>query len=218
MNWLAPLETTSRTFSGKTESRSPSVRVATARFGGKAPTLQVSAKQLNDSAVPELVDGLAAAVEKNGDYAYCIDARANLSTRSRRAAPAVSSPWRRARAAPWARLLLRGAGRPRAAPRSVFRPGSSFAKSSPRRSSLARGQPPSWRALLGMSFAACQSSAAAAKVLNTCVLSARPPTRASVSFFRSKCAGETESTRPLHILFGSVTQPARSHYCSSRRA
>ena len=35
----------------------------------------------------------------------------------------------------------------------------------------------------------------------------RPPTRASVSFFRSKSAGETESTRPLHVLSGRVHRP-----------
>ena len=34
-----------------------------------------------------------------------------------------------------------------------------------------------------------------------------PPTRASVSFFRIKSAGETESRRPLHVLLGSVHQP-----------
>ena len=69
------------------------VRVATARFGGKAPTLQVSAKQLNDSAVPELVDGLAAAVEKNGYYAYCIDARANLFSARELSDLDVDLPW-----------------------------------------------------------------------------------------------------------------------------
>ena len=56
-----------------------------------------------------------------------------------------------------------------------------------------------------MSFATSQSSAAAAKVLNQWLLSCRR--RASVSFFRSKSAGETDSTRPLHVLLGSVHQP-----------
>ena len=69
-----------------------------------------------------------------------------------------------------------------------------------------------------MPFVTCQRSAAAAKGFNTCVLSSRPPTRASVSFFRSKSDNETGSARPLHVLFGSVPQPARSHYCSSQES
>ena len=44
-------------------------------------------------------------------------------------------------------------------------------------------------------------------------LSSRPRTRARVSFFRSKSAAETESTRPLHVLCGSVHQRAG---CSCR--
>ena len=62
----------------------------------------------------------------------------------------------------------------------------------------------------------CQSSAAAAKGFNTCVLS-RPPTRASVSFFRSKSDRETESTRPLHVLSGSVPQRAGAACTALRR-
>ena len=49
------------------------------------------------------------------------------------------------------------------------------------------------------------------------LLSSRPPTRASVSFFRSKSDRETESTRPLHVLSGSVPEPARWHLHDLRR-
>ena len=68
-----------------------------------------------------------------------------------------------------------------------------------------------------MPFVTCQRSAAAAKVLNQWFCRRRPPTRASVSFFRSKSAGETESTRPLHVLSGSVPQRAGAACTALRR-
>ena len=114
--------------------------------------------------LPRSSDGLARARAPND-----IVVVRRRSTRSRRPGAAVSpAPFRRA--APRARLLLFGRRRRlRAARRSVFRPGSSFAKSSPRRSFLARGQPPRAFPLPRLSFVTCQRSAAAAKGFDKCV-------------------------------------------------
>ena len=68
-----------------------------------------------------------------------------------------------------------------------------------------------------MPFATSQSSAAAAKGFNTCIFCRGRRLEASVSFFRSKSDDETESTRPLQVLFGCVRKPGTLALARLRR-